>query len=183
MRRAMTPQRHSTKAAQRRHLQPHRPPYNQRWAWKRGEEQFKRDGKKKNTYTHTYKAASTSILPHSHRHTINGPNARGAEQGWRAGPGSRAGKQGAVQWLHSVAALPPLQCQRMVKPGQSSAPSHHHHHHPAAPGGGVSPGWDSISQGHTMCGCSPTVLLEPLPKCRMRRAADGVCAHFGAGWG
>ena len=135
MRRAMTPQRHSTKAAQQRHLQPHRPPYNQRWAWKRGEEQFKRDGKK-NTYTHTYKAASTSILPHSHRHTTNGPNARGVQQGWRAGPGSRAGEQGAMRWLHSVAALSPLQCQLTVKPGQSSAPSHHHHHHPAAPGGG-----------------------------------------------
>lgn len=36
---------------------------------------------------------------------------------------------------------------------------------PCSPWGGVSPGWDSISQGHTMRGCSPTVLLEPLPKC------------------
>lgn len=89
-----------------------------------------------------------------------------------------------MQWLHSVAALSPLQCQRTVKPGQSSAqlPPTTTTTTPQ-PLGGVSSGWDSISQGHTMRGCSPTVLLEPLPKCRMRRAADGVCAHFGAGWG
>lgn len=71
-----------------------------------------------------------------------------------------------MQWLHSVAALSPLQCQRTVKPGQSSAqlPPTTTTTTPQ-PLGGVSSGWDSISQGHTMRGCSPTVLLEPLPKC------------------
>lgn len=85
-----------------------------------------------------------------------------------------------MRWLHSVAALPPLQCQRTVKPGQSSAPSHHHHHHPAAPGGGQS--WLGQHQPRTHnAWMQPNRAFGTVAQ--MRRAADGVCAHFGAGWG
>lgn len=78
-----------------------------------------------------------------------------------------------MQWLHSVAALPPLQCQHTVKPGQSSAPSHHHHHHPAAPGGG------SVLAG--TASAKDTQCVDAAQPCFWNRCPNAGCAALQMG--